>query len=43
MKAVLRKLKARTADALLPAIAHALDSITAGDIKGWISHCGYGL
>ena len=43
MKAVLRKLKARAADALLPAIAQALDSIAPDDISGWIRHCGYGL
>jgi len=43
MKAVLRKLKARAADALLPAISEALDSITPADIGGWIRHCGYGL
>jgi transposase len=43
MKAVLRKLKARTVDALLMAIATALDSITPEDIRGWIQHCGYEL
>ena len=43
MKAVLRKLKARTAEALLSAVAEALDAITQDDIKGWIAHCGYGL
>jgi transposase len=43
MKALLRKAGARTAGALLPAIAEALDAITPDDILGWIKHCGYGL
>ena len=43
VKAYLRKLKARTAKELLPAIAMALDTITPDDCKGWIEHCGYGL
>ena len=42
-KAVLRKLKARTVDGLLLAIAEALDSITPDDIRGWVQHCGYEL
>ena len=43
MKAVLRRLKARTAGALLSAVAEALDAIAQDGIKGWIAHCGYGL
>lgn len=43
MKSCLRKLKARTADALFTAIGFALDTITYDDISGWIKHCGYGL
>ena len=43
VKAVLQKLKARTVEVLLPAIAQALDSVTPDDINGWIIHCGYGL
>jgi transposase len=43
IKAYLRKVKARTAEALTPAIVEALDSITPVDAKGWINHCGYGL
>ncbi len=43
VKACLRKLKARTADELLPAMAVALDSVTPEDCRGWIRHCGYGL
>lgn len=43
IKAYLRKAKTRTPDELNDAIARALDTITAEDIKGWASHCGYGL
>ena len=43
MKTYLRKVKARTADALFSAIGPALNMITTDDIKGWITHCGYGL
>jgi transposase len=43
LKAILRKLKARTAATLGPAIAKALDSIELEDIRGWIRHCGYKL
>jgi transposase len=43
VKARLRKLKARTAGDLLPAMSAALDSITPEDCRGWIMHCGYGL
>ena len=42
IKAYLRKMKARTADELLDAIAGALGTITQMDIIGWIRHCGYG-
>jgi len=43
IKAYLRKVKARTADQLIDAIADALDTITQMDIIGWVEHCGYGL
>jgi len=43
VKACLRKLKARTAGELVPAMVVALDSITLEDCKGWIRHCGYRL
>jgi len=43
VKAYLRKVKARTAGTLGPAIAQALDSITPNDINAWIKHCGYEL
>lgn len=41
IKAYLRKAKARTAKALLRAIARALRTITAADAAGWFQHCGY--
>ncbi len=41
VKAILRKLKARTEQALIIAIAQALDQITASDAKGWFKSCGY--
>jgi transposase len=41
IKAILRTLKARTEQALIDAIAKALDAITASDAKGWFESCGY--
>ena len=41
IKAVLRKLKARTEESLINAIAKALNSITAKDAEGWFKSCGY--
>jgi transposase len=43
IKAYLRKVKARTLEALYPAISEALVTITNADVEGWIKHCGYGL
>ena len=43
LKAILRRLKARTRDALLDAIALASDAITSDDAHGWFLHDGYGL
>ena len=42
VKAILRKLKARTEQALIAAIAKALEQVTASDAKGWFKSCGYG-
>ena len=42
IKAILRIMKARTEQALIEAIAHALESVTAADAKGWFKSCGYG-
>jgi transposase len=36
-----RRAKARTVEALIDAIKHALDTITVADIRGWFVHCGY--
>ncbi len=41
LKAVLRRAKARTHEALEDAIALALDQITAADARGFFVHCGY--
>jgi transposase len=41
VKAILRKLKARTQEALLAAIRQALAAVTTADVAGWFAHCGY--
>ncbi|MEJ2649504.1 MAG: IS630 family transposase [Sedimentisphaerales bacterium] len=41
IKAILRRLKARTEEALIDAIAKALDAITDNDARGWFKLCGY--
>lgn len=41
VKALLRRAGARTREALLEAIARALDAVTAKDAAGWFRHCGY--
>jgi transposase len=41
IKTFLRRAKARTVEALIEAIKHALDTITETDIRGWFTHCGY--
>ena len=41
IKAYLRKVKARTWDALVKAIADALKTITTEDCINWFKHCGY--
>ena len=43
IKSVLRKLKARTFDALKSALSVALNSISLDDVLGWLNHCGYVL
>ena len=42
VKAILRKLKARTEQALITAIAQTLESVTAADAEGWFKSCEYG-
>lgn len=41
LKAVLRRIGARTHEALFEAIAQALLTVTAADARGWFTHCGY--
>jgi transposase len=41
LKAYLRRVGARTHEALEEAIAQALTTITAHDARGWFKHCGY--
>jgi transposase len=41
IKNILRKLAARTHEALLEAMREALSKVTAGDAAGWFDHCGY--
>lgn len=41
IKAILRKLKARTAVALVDAMGKALDEVTYEDIAGWFEYDGY--
>lgn len=43
VKTALRAVKARTLDALLDALAEALQSICRRDIQAWFAHCGYAL
>ncbi len=43
LKTGLRTAKARTRAVLERAIAQALTTITAADVRGWFHHCGYTL
>lgn len=43
LKALLRREKARTKEALIEAIGRALEAITPEDARGWFVHCGYAL
>ena len=43
VKAFLRKVEARTPDALLLAIGDALSRVTSKDATHWFAHCGYGF
>ena len=43
IKACLRKIAARSQDALYKAIAYALDTVTTSNIKGWFQSCGYSI
>ena len=41
LKALLRRARARTKEALVEAIGRALDAVRAEDAKGRFAHCGY--
>ena len=41
VKAVLRRIGARTREALQEALEYALPTVSASDASGWFSHCGY--
>jgi transposase len=41
IKEHLRAAKARTPRTLTTALAHALDTVTTSDIRGWVTHWGY--
>jgi transposase len=41
MKGILRKVGARSREALIEAMGKALDAITSWDAKGFFEHCGY--
>lgn len=43
VKALLRKTKARTPQALYRAIGHAMEKVTHQDIINWFASCGYSL
>ena len=43
VKAILRKIKARTEEDLIAAIAAALEQVTASDCLGWFKSCGYAV
>jgi transposase len=41
IKSLVRKVGARTREALVEAIAEALGAVTVEDVAGWFAHCGY--
>jgi len=41
LKALLRREKARTREALIGAMGRALGALTLEDARGWFGHCGY--
>ena len=43
VKSILRKIEARTNEALLLAIGEALSKVTSKDANHWLAHCGYGF
>jgi transposase len=43
IKAILRRIEARTQQTLVEAIGQALDAVSHRDALGWFAHCGYRL
>ena len=41
VKGILRRIGARTREALLEATSEALDTVSRTDARGWFRHCGY--
>lgn len=41
IKALLKKVAARTREALVEAMGEALSAVTSQDTGGWFTHCGY--
>jgi transposase len=41
IKNIVRKVHARTRQALVEAIASAISALTLEDVAGWFAHCGY--
>lgn len=41
VKALLKKVAARTREALVEAMGEALSAVTSQDTGGWFTHCGY--
>jgi transposase len=41
IKQLVRRLRPRTAEALMDAVGAAMHTITPEDIRGWFEHCGY--
>jgi transposase len=41
IKAILKKMAARTREALIEVVRRALDAVGRQDAWGWFSHCGY--
>jgi transposase len=41
IKNIIRKVQARTREALVEAIALAISALTLEDVAGWFAHCGY--
>lgn len=41
VKGILRRVGARTREALLQTTGQALDAVSGGDALGWFGHCGY--